>query len=173
MQMLDRILDEYELSASSLYFEITERVLVENNAINRELIEALSNKGIQISVDDFGTGFSSLSYLKYFSVNALKIDQTFVRGLPRDKEDVAITTAIISLAQGLGISVVAEGIENREQLEFLQSLKCDQGQGYIFSRALSNEALLQALHNETWHLPPDQQPSIVVNPIRHHEPRQN
>ncbi|HYG13316.1 MAG TPA: EAL domain-containing protein, partial [Methylophilaceae bacterium] len=82
-----------------------------------------------------------------------KIDQTFVRGLPTDKEDVAITTAIISLAQGLGIHVVAEGIENREQLEFLQSLKCDQGQGYIFSRPLTHEAFLRAMQSGDWQTP--------------------
>ena len=153
LQLVDRILADYELDASCLNFEITERVLVENNAINRELIDELSSKGIQISVDDFGTGFSSLSYLKYFTVHALKIDQTFVRGLPTDKEDVAITTAIISLAQGLGINVVAEGIENRAQLEFLQELNCDQGQGYIFSRPLTHEALLLALQSGDWHDP--------------------
>lgn len=150
LQLVDRILAEFELDASSLNFEITERVLVENNAINRELIDELSSKGIQISVDDFGTGFSSLSYLKYFTVHALKIDQTFVRGLPSDKEDVAITTAIISLAQGLGINVVAEGIETRAQLEFLQSLNCDQGQGYVFSRPLTHQALLAALQEGLW-----------------------
>lgn len=173
LHMLNGILDECELDPAMLCFEITERVLVENNAINRDLIEALSHKGIQISVDDFGTGFSSLSYLKYFSVNALKIDQTFVRGLPSDKEDAAITTAIISLAQGLGINVVAEGIENREQLEFLKALHCEQGQGYIFSRPLSHADLLQALHSETWHFLPDLQPPLNVTPLSRHEPRQN
>ena len=151
LQLVDRILADYELDAACLNFEITERVLVENNTINRELMDELSSKGIQISVDDFGTGFSSLSYLKYFTVHALKIDQTFVRGLPTDKEDVAITTAIISLAQGLGINVVAEGIETREQLEFLQELNCDQGQGYIFSRPLTHAALLLALQSGDWH----------------------
>jgi diguanylate cyclase (GGDEF)-like protein len=173
LQVVDRILEEYELSPSSLNFEITERVLVENNAINRELIEELSSRGIQISVDDFGTGFSSLSYLKYFTVHALKIDQTFVRGLPADKEDVAITTAIISLAKGLGINVVAEGIENREQLEFLKSLNCEQGQGYIFSRPLTHQDLLRALREETWRYLPDPPSVATSNPLGRHAPRKN
>ncbi|HYG32068.1 MAG TPA: EAL domain-containing protein, partial [Methylophilaceae bacterium] len=87
-------------------------------------------------------------------VNALKIDQIFVKGLPFDKEDVAITTAIISLAEGLGINVVAEGIETEEQLEFLRSLNCHHGQGYIFSHPLSQEELTDQLRSRRWDMPP-------------------
>jgi EAL domain-containing protein (putative c-di-GMP-specific phosphodiesterase class I) len=148
------VLDENRLAPKYLDLEITERVLVENSAMNRDSIKELRDKGIFISVDDFGTGFSSLSYLKHFKVNALKIDQIFVKGLPSDKEDVAITTAIISLAQGLGINVVAEGIETEEQLDFLRSLNCHHGQGYVFSHPLSQEELTDHLRSGRWEMPP-------------------
>jgi diguanylate cyclase (GGDEF)-like protein len=150
ISMVDQALRNNELAPEYLDLEITERVLVENNAINRDSIQILKSKGIQISVDDFGTGFSSLSYLKNFSVNALKIDQSFVHGLPFDKDDVAITTAIISLAQGLEINVVAEGIENAEQLAFLRALHCDRGQGYLFSQAVSADDFMANLKAGIW-----------------------
>lgn len=150
IQLVQDVLDENNLAPKYLDLEITERVLVENSAMNRDSIKELRDKGIYISVDDFGTGFSSLSYLKHFKVNALKIDQIFVKGLPSDKEDVAITTAIISLAEGLGINVVAEGIETEEQLKFLRSLNCHHGQGYIFSHPLSQQELTEQLRVRRW-----------------------
>ncbi|MGN6388389.1 MAG: putative bifunctional diguanylate cyclase/phosphodiesterase [Burkholderiaceae bacterium] len=149
--LIDDILRETGLAPQYLDLEITERVLVENDAANRSSIEALKARGIYISVDDFGTGFSSLSYLKHFSVDALKIDQLFVRGLPHDKEDAAITSAIISLARGLGINVVAEGIETPEQLAYLKAEGCDRGQGYLFSRPVSAQALLAHIERGVWH----------------------
>jgi diguanylate cyclase (GGDEF)-like protein len=153
IQLVQDVLEENNLAPKYLDLEITERVLVENSAMNRDAIKELRDKGIFISVDDFGTGFSSLSYLKHFKVNALKIDQIFVKGLPSDKEDVAITTAIISLAKGLGINVVAEGIETEEQREFLKSLNCDHGQGYVFSPPLSQAELTDQLRSGRWDMP--------------------
>lgn len=148
--LIEQILDEYQLEPRYLDIEITERVLMENSASNRDTIKTLKDKGIQISVDDFGTGFSSLSYLKNFSVTSLKIDQTFIRGLPYDKEDGAITTAIISLARGLGIKVVAEGIENQAQLEFLKQLDCHRGQGYHLAHPASIDDLITGLSSGKW-----------------------
>src|SRR5690606_37679728 len=153
MQLVDDVLEENGLEPSNLDLEITERVLVENSDANRDSIRKLQDKGVLVSVDDFGTGFSSLSYLKHFTVNALKIDQIFVKGLPYDKEDAAITTAIISLAEGLGINVVAEGIETEEQLTFLQSLNCHHGQGFVFSHPLSIDELTHNLRSERWKVP--------------------
>ena|GEM_PF-2632430 len=153
IQLVQDVLEENDLEPQYLDLEITERVLVENSTMNRDSIQELRDKGVYVSVDDFGTGFSSLSYLKHFKVNALKIDQIFVKGLPFDKEDVAITTAIISLAEGLGINVVAEGIETEEQLAFLRSLNCHHGQGYVFSHPLSQEELTGQLQNKRWNMP--------------------
>lgn len=163
MQLVEDVLEENGLEPSNLDLEITERVLVENSDANRDAIHKLQDKGVLVSVDDFGTGFSSLSYLKHFTVNALKIDQIFVKGLPYDKEDAAITTAIISLAEGLGINVVAEGIETEEQLQFLQSLNCHHGQGFVFSHPLSIDELAHNLRNQRWEIATPDQRQRVIN----------
>jgi len=91
---------------------------------------------VHFSIDDFGTGYSSLSYIKRFPIGTLKIDQSFIHGLPRDADDAGITTAIISMARGLDLDVIAEGVETREQLDFLQRAQCPKLQGYLFSYPL-------------------------------------
>lgn len=163
MQLVEDVLEENGLEPCNLDLEITERVLVENSDANRDSIRKLQEKGVLVSVDDFGTGFSSLSYLKHFTVDALKIDQIFVKGLPYDKEDAAITTAIISLAEGLGINVVAEGIETEEQLQFLQSLNCHHGQGFVFSHPLSIDELAHNLRNKRWKVSTQDYRQRVIN----------
>ena len=163
LKLVDDVLEENSLEPSNLDLEITERVLVENSAANRDSIHKLQDKGVLVSVDDFGTGFSSLSYLKHFTVNALKIDQIFVKGLPNDKEDAAITTAIISLAEGLGINVVAEGIETEEQLQFLKSINCHHGQGFVFSHPLSIDELTHNLRNSRWKVSTHDYQQQVIN----------
>ena len=110
------------------------------------VLHAISEMGVGLSVDDFGTGYSSLSYLKRFPIDTLKIDQSFVRDITTDADDDAISTAIIAMAHGLDIKVIAEGVETREQLDFLHSHNCDFMQGYYFSRPVSADqmtALLQ------------------------------
>ena len=104
--------------------------------------------GVEASIDDFGTGYSSFSYLKHFSVDKLKIDRSFVRDVLVDHEDAAITIAIISLAKSLGIKVIAEGVENEAQMFFLQAHRCDEIQGYYFSKPVTAEGAAAMLRCE-------------------------
>jgi len=106
-----------------------------------EILERLSRMGVVVSVDDFGTGYSSISYLRRFPIDKLKIDRTFISNLMTSSEDASIVRAIISLAHGLRLKVVAEGVETADQVEFLQKLGCDQYQGFFFSRPVSASAL--------------------------------
>ena len=112
------------------------------------MMHELHAMGITLSLDDFGTGFSSLSYLKRFPIDTLKIDHSFVKGIPNDPSDCAIAGAIISMAKLLGHKVIAEGVENADQLAFLKSLGCNEIQGYLFSPAVPPEQFAQMLKND-------------------------
>lgn len=135
------IIQELGMSPKLLELEITEGCMVENTDVNLNVIQTLKSIGLDISVDDFGTGFSSLNYLKQFKVDFLKIDQSFVNGIPDDLNDSAITNAIINMGHSLKLSVVAEGVETKEQAEFLRDNDCDEIQGYYFSRPVSAEEI--------------------------------
>jgi len=128
-------LREAGMRPSQLELEITETVLMENVHANVELLNKLQTAGIRLSIDDFGTGYSSMAYLKRFPIDQVKIDRTFVRDIPGDGDDEAITTAIIAMAHSLGLSVVAEGVETETQLQFLRNAGCDIMQGYYFAEA--------------------------------------
>ncbi len=130
-------LEETGANPASLELELTESIMMENVEENIALLHALKRMGVSLSVDDFGTGYSSLNYLKRFPIDKLKIDRSFIQGIPGDKEDTGITQAIIAMARILRLSVVAEGVENREQLSFLQEHGCDAVQGYHVSKPLS------------------------------------
>jgi len=124
--------------------------ITENSALHRcdetvHLLESLKKRGIQISIDDFGIGYSSLSYLKRLPVQMLKIDRSFVVNMTKDSEDVAIIRAIIAMAHSLGIRVTAEGVETSEQLTILRSLRCDAIQGYYFSRPVPADMIEELL----------------------------
>ncbi|MCS0627785.1 EAL domain-containing protein [Telluria mixta] len=123
-----------------LEFELTESMLMTNPEGAVEILARIKALGIRLSVDDFGTGYSSLAYLKRFPLDALKIDRTFVRDLPDDPDDAAITKAVIRLAHSLSLKVVAEGVENVDQLRELEQYGCDQIQGYYVSRPLPAQA---------------------------------
>lgn len=135
-ELVMNILEEAGVEPRCLQLELTEGVAMENPLAAIAVIDELHKRGIRISIDDFGTGYSSLTYLKRFNVYSLKIDRSFVRDLPADSEDMAIVTAVISLANSLGMRTVAEGVETREQLEFLHSKGCTEIQGYHLSRPL-------------------------------------
>jgi EAL domain-containing protein (putative c-di-GMP-specific phosphodiesterase class I) len=124
------------LEPHCLELEITESVAMENVDLTIAVLARLRHIGITIAIDDFGTGHSSLSYLKRFPIDALKIDRSFVEDLPDRYEDVAIVDAVIQLARGLNLRVVAEGVETRQQLEFLKAHRCREVQGHCFSYPL-------------------------------------
>jgi len=136
-------LREFDLPASRLEIEVTENVLLERGGERiAETMQALHRDGVLIALDDFGTGYASLAHLKKFKVNRLKIDQSFVRDIGSDPDDAVIARTIINLAHSLGMSVVAEGIEASEQMEFLRINRCDVAQGYLVHKPTTDlEAL--------------------------------
>jgi diguanylate cyclase (GGDEF)-like protein len=129
-----RALRDAGLEAQFLEIELTETAVMSDPQESVEILRQLSRMGIAVSVDDFGTGYSSMSYLRRFPIDKLKIDRSFITNVLTSADDASIVQAIISLAHGLRLKVVAEGIETAEQLQFLRSLSCDQFQGYFFSR---------------------------------------
>src|SRR5205085_1921724 len=131
------ILQESRLPPESLRLEVTESVVLDHGEdVMRSLLE-LRAFGVQLSIDDFGTGYSSLSYLQRFRYDSLKIDRSFVNGMGAKGDSLTIVETILSLAQHLGIGVVAEGVETKEQLERLRALSCPLGQGFWFARPVS------------------------------------
>jgi diguanylate cyclase (GGDEF)-like protein len=130
---IDAALSETNLSASSLELEITESMVMENPERVIKLLDKIRSRGIHLSLDDFGTGHSSLAYLKRFPIDTLKIDQVFIKDTPANTDDVAIARTIVAMAKSLGLVTVAEGVETAEQHELLKNMGCDQVQGYFFS----------------------------------------
>ncbi|MEO3704052.1 EAL domain-containing protein [Trichormus azollae HNT15244] len=145
VSIVEQVLSETKLAHRYLELEITETVAMQDVELTQKILRELDQIGVTISIDDFGTGYSSLSYLKDFPIHALKIDQSFVRDLANKDHQTAITTAIISLAHGLNLSVVAEGVETEEQLNALRILQCEIMQGYFFSHPLSAEEATRML----------------------------
>ena len=133
---IERIVTTSGVAPALLEFELTESMLMANPESAVEILGRIKALGMRLSIDDFGTGYSSLAYLKRFPLDALKIDRTFVRDLPHDLDDAAITRAVINLAHSLNLKVVAEGVENIEQLHALKLLGCDEIQGYYVDRPL-------------------------------------
>ena len=136
------------LPPHSLTLEITEGVLLNGDRATSDKMQALQRAGIAISLDDFGTGYSSLSYLKRFTIDYLKIDRSFVDKLPQSAEDGVLCNAIVAMSHQLGIAVIAEGVETREQHEFLRAAGCDFGQGYWYGKPMPAEAFTQRLQAE-------------------------
>lgn len=146
-QRIASILTETDMDARNLELEITESTLMEDPDRTVLLLHELRKMGVQITLDDFGIEYSSLGYLKRFPLDYMKIDQSFMRGIPGQRDDVAIAKAIITLAKNIGLRVIAEGVESGKQLAFLVEQRCEEYQGYLFSRPLlagQIETLLQA-----------------------------
>lgn len=139
------VLLRHALPKELLELEITESMVMRDTDKVIETLRELDALGVPMSLDDFGTGFSSLSYLKKFPIDKLKVDQSFVRGIPDDNDDIAITRAIIAMGKNLGLKVIAEGVETREQLDFLRKEGCDEIQGYLFSRPVPAEEFIAML----------------------------
>lgn len=141
VSLVRQVLDETGLMPEYLELELTESQLLDSVEHIISTFQQLRELGVKLAIDDFGTGYSSLSYLKRFPVDYVKIDQAFIRGLSEGTEDAAITRAIIAMAHSLELKVVAEGVENAQQLDFLREHKCDEVQGYLISRPVEASAM--------------------------------
>jgi diguanylate cyclase (GGDEF)-like protein/PAS domain S-box-containing protein len=143
-----RSLREAQLDPSNIEIEITETMLMQDVAAAQATVERLSELGVSLAIDDFGTGYSSLNYLKRFPINTVKLDRSFVMGLPDNADDMTITRAVIAMAHQLHMEVVAEGVETYDQLEFLANQDCEYAQGWLFSKALPLTDVVQLLSND-------------------------
>ncbi len=133
---IEQVLQETGLPATALQLEITEGLLMGDIDVLLPVFDAIKKLGISISLDDFGTGFSSLSYLQRFPIDNLKIDRSFIREVPDSQDSVILTHAIIAMAKALGMSVTAEGVEKADQMFFLADSGCQEMQGFYFSQPL-------------------------------------
>lgn len=136
---IEQLLLKNEMEPWALELEITESILMDNAQKTITILQGLTNLGVRFAIDDFGTGYSSLAYLKRFPINLIKIDRSFVIAVHQNKQDAEICSAIIAMAHGLGMETIAEGVEERSQLEFLKIRGCDLIQGYLFSKPLPKD----------------------------------
>ena len=140
VQRIESIRQEINVDASSIELEVTESYVMTKATSSIPMLQELKDLGYSIAVDDFGTGYSSLSYLKQLPLQKLKIDRSFIKDLPYDYEDRAILRAIVDLAKGLKLEVLAEGVEEEEQKDFLLKNGCKMAQGFLFAKPMSVEA---------------------------------
>ena len=143
-----QVLQGSGLSPGHLELEITESTIMQDDEVTISAFRELDEMGVGLALDDFGTGYSSLSYLRRFPVSRVKIDRSFVNGIPTNQDDAALAAAIIAMAHSLRLSVVAEGVETREQAEFLRESGCDEIQGYLISPAVASEQFTRFLDRE-------------------------
>jgi len=134
---ISRILNDSGVPPASLELELTESILMRDVGETLQMLNSLKKLGLCIAVDDFGTGYSSLNYLKQFPIDVLKIDRSFVDGVPGGEQDAQIARAIIAMAHSLSLAVIAEGVETQAQLDFLREHDCDQVQGYLFGKPMA------------------------------------
>lgn len=146
-QLLEKTIKRYEIVASNLELELTENVLLRDVDKNVAILREIKKLGIQVAIDDFGTGYASLGYLKQFPIDKLKIDRTFIKDIDKNRDDKAIADAVIVLAKSLNLDVIAEGVENSEQLEYLKYSGCNYAQGFLYSKPIE-ASLLKELIDE-------------------------
>lgn len=152
LEHIDSVLKNTRIRPESLYLELTESVFMHDVDYFDKVLGGLKNLGVQLSLDDFGTGYSSLSYLSRFPFDAVKIDQAFIRGLGVNPHDTALVAAILSMADALGLSVTAEGIEDQSQLDALRKMRCQRGQGFYLDRTMPADAIGTRLApSNHWH----------------------
>ncbi|WP_439863097.1 putative bifunctional diguanylate cyclase/phosphodiesterase [Pseudomonas antarctica] len=152
---LAAILEQTDLPPAQLELEITESVLMQNVDDTVDILQKIKAIGVRLALDDFGTGYSSLSYLRRFPIDVLKIDQSFIRGLSTNSRDAQLISAIIGMGKSLGLNIIAEGVETVEQLKLLQTLACEEGQGFLFSQAVTAQEFAQLLQGNRAALMPD------------------
>jgi EAL domain-containing protein (putative c-di-GMP-specific phosphodiesterase class I) len=140
--------------SAGLDIEITEGVFMDQLDKSIEKLTAIRELGVRVAIDDFGTGYSSLRYLARLPIDTLKVDRSFVTAMTENPDDMSIVSSIISLAHGLDLNVVAEGVETEEQRKLLRLLRCDQMQGYLFSRPLAKDKIEEMLISESASAPP-------------------
>jgi EAL domain-containing protein (putative c-di-GMP-specific phosphodiesterase class I) len=145
LEMVRGTLEETGVSPESVELEITESTIMQDDALTEQTLGRLHAMGIGLALDDFGTGYSSLSYLRRFTIDRVKIDGSFVRELPENADDAELTSAIIAMAHGLRLSVVAEGVETARQALFLRQRGCDEVQGYLFGRPIPADDFVDRL----------------------------
>ncbi|MDP1883715.1 MAG: EAL domain-containing protein, partial [Bradyrhizobium sp.] len=173
LQDIDEALASSGLSPVLLQLEVTESMVMRNVSRAVKVLDAIQSRGIRLAIDDFGTGYSSMSLMKQFPIDTIKIDRSFVRDLPSDSEDQAITQAIISMGKALGMTVIAEGVETVEQQAFLRSHACDEMQGYLFSKPLPPAQLASLLRSAPVLVSPPLQPAagdVTAKPGRRSKP---
>jgi len=136
VQDITNIVEKYNIKPCEIELEVTERYVMECSETNMNYMQQFKGLGFRFSIDDFGTGYSSMSYLTKFPIDVIKVDKAFIDGIPEDNNNVLISKAIIALSKSLNYKVVAEGIENKVQEDFLKGINCDTGQGYLFSKPL-------------------------------------
>jgi diguanylate cyclase (GGDEF)-like protein/PAS domain S-box-containing protein len=147
VEKIKNILQQHTVKQSNFGIEITESIFIQNIENAVKILNQFKKENFLISMDDFGTGYSSLSYLKQLPIDIIKIDKSFVDGLPSNQNDVQITKTVVSMAKTLGLKTLAEGVETKEQLEFLKEIGCDYYQGYYFSKPIKKEDFLNILKN--------------------------
>jgi EAL domain-containing protein (putative c-di-GMP-specific phosphodiesterase class I) len=148
--IIARLLQQYKVDAGWLVLEITESAIMQDAERALDMLLVLSGMGLSLSIDDFGTGYSSMEYLKKLPVSELKIDRSFVKNLANDQEDQIIVRSAIDLGHNLGMTIVAEGVEDEKSLAVLKAHHCDLAQGYLFSPPLSVEKLISWIETSPW-----------------------
>lgn len=148
LSFIKTTLDNTGLDPEDLELEITESILMENVEEAQHILHKLQAMGVTLAIDDFGTGYSSLSYLRNFPIDRLKIDKSFIHRISTHPDDAAITEAIIVMGHIIGIKIVAEGVEQKDEMTFLQANNCDEAQGFYFSKPIDHETLIKQISNQ-------------------------